>query len=72
MAFQLKLGLIHLLTTFRGMQNENPHTHLKEFHMVCTSMKPQGVIEDQIARAAELRRDIVGIRQKETKSLYNY
>ncbi|KAA3481139.1 Copia protein [Gossypium australe] len=31
-----------------GLQNENPHKSLKEFHMVCLNMKPQDVIEDQI------------------------
>ncbi|KAK5776175.1 hypothetical protein PVK06_044134 [Gossypium arboreum] len=46
--FELKSGLIHLLPTFRGLKNENPHTHLREFHMVCSSMKPQGVPEDEI------------------------
>lgn len=46
--FELKSGLIHLLPTFYGLQNENPHTHLEEFHMVCASMKPQGVTKDQI------------------------
>lgn len=33
--FELKSGLIHLLPTFRGLQNKNPHTQLKEFHMIC-------------------------------------
>ncbi|TYI84990.1 hypothetical protein E1A91_D05G406500v1, partial [Gossypium mustelinum] len=112
--FELKSGLIHLLPTFRGLKNENPHTHLREFHMVCSSMKPQGVTEDEIklrafpfslvdtakewlfylppgsittwddlsrvfldrffpaSRVAELRRDIVGIRQMESESLYDY
>ncbi|KAK5833138.1 hypothetical protein PVK06_016951 [Gossypium arboreum] len=51
-SFDLKSSFIHLLPTFRGLQNENSHTHLKEFHMVCTSMKPQGVIEDQIKLCA--------------------
>jgi len=46
--FELKSGLIHLLPTFRGLKNENPHTHLREFHMVCSSMKPQGVTENEI------------------------
>ncbi|XP_022883096.1 uncharacterized protein LOC111399835 [Olea europaea var. sylvestris] len=27
---------------------EDPHKHLKEFHVVCTSMKPTRVIEEQI------------------------
>ena len=112
--FELKSDLIHLLPTFRGLKNENPHTHLREFHMVCSSMKPQGVTEDEIklrafpfslvdtarewlfylppgsittwddlsrvfldrffpaSRAAELRRDIVGIHQLESESLYDY
>ncbi|XP_052481156.1 uncharacterized protein LOC105800930 [Gossypium raimondii] len=112
--FELKSGLIQLLPTFHGLQNENPHKHLKEFHMVCPSMKTQGVTEDQIklcafpfsiadsakewlfylspgsittwanlsclflnrffptSQAAELRREIIGIRQKEAESLYDY
>ena len=44
----LKSGLIHLLPTFRGVAGENPHKHLKEFHMVCSTMKPQGVMDKQI------------------------
>ena len=39
-AFELKSGLIHLLPTFRGLENEDPHKHLKEFHVVCSSMRP--------------------------------
>ncbi|XP_016677783.1 uncharacterized protein [Gossypium hirsutum] len=90
--FELKSGLIQLLPTFRGLQNENPHKHLKEFHMVCHRMKPQGLTEDQIklcafpfsladsakewffpaSQAAELRREIIRIRQKEAESLYDY
>ncbi|XP_024042610.1 uncharacterized protein LOC112099333 [Citrus clementina] len=27
---------------------EDPHKHLKEFHVVCSSMRPQGVTEEQI------------------------
>ena len=46
--FELKSGLIHLLPTFHGFVCEDPHKHLKELHVVCTSMKPTGVIEDQI------------------------
>lgn len=38
--FKLKSSLIHLLSTFYGLQNEDPHNHLKEFHIVCSSMKP--------------------------------
>ncbi|XP_044471331.1 uncharacterized protein LOC123200247 [Mangifera indica] len=46
--FELKSGLIHLLPTFRGLSGEDPHKHLKEFHVVCSTMKPQGVSEEQI------------------------
>ncbi|KAL0341638.1 UNVERIFIED_CONTAM: hypothetical protein Scaly_1826400 [Sesamum calycinum] len=46
--FELKSGLIHLLPTFRGLAGEDPHKHLKEFHVVCSGMRPQGVTEEQI------------------------
>ena len=46
--FELKFGLIHLLPKFHGLENEDPNKHLKEFHIVCSSMKPQGVSEEQI------------------------
>ncbi|KAL0311188.1 UNVERIFIED_CONTAM: hypothetical protein Sangu_2413500 [Sesamum angustifolium] len=45
--FELKSDLIHLLPTFRGLAGEDPHKHLKEFYVVCSSMRPQGVTEDQ-------------------------
>ena len=47
-SFELRSGLIHLLTTFRGLAGEDPHKHLKEFHVVCSSMKPQEISEEQI------------------------
>jgi len=46
--FELKSGYIHLLPTFNGLAGEDPHTHLKEFHMVCVGMKPNGVDEEQV------------------------
>ena len=33
--FELKFGFIHLLPTFDDFTGEDPHTHLKEFHMIC-------------------------------------
>ncbi|KAL0361432.1 UNVERIFIED_CONTAM: hypothetical protein Sradi_3827700, partial [Sesamum radiatum] len=27
---------------------EDPYKHLKEFHVVCSGMKPQGVTEEQV------------------------
>ncbi|GJS80309.1 DNA-directed DNA polymerase, partial [Tanacetum coccineum] len=40
--------LIHLLPTFHGLAGEDPHKHLKEFHVVCSTMKPREVTEEQI------------------------
>ena len=47
-SFELRSGPIHLLLTFRGLAGEDPHKHLKEFHVVCSSMKPQEISEEQI------------------------
>ncbi|XP_023742432.1 uncharacterized protein LOC111890555 [Lactuca sativa] len=52
--FKLKSRLIHLLPTFRGLENEGPHKFLKEFHLVCSGMKPHAVTEDQIKLRAFL------------------
>ena len=38
--FELKYRLIHLLPTFHGLKGEDMHKHLKEFYVVCTTMKP--------------------------------
>ncbi|XP_027069358.1 uncharacterized protein [Coffea arabica] len=47
-AFKLKSGLIHLLPSFHGLSGEKPHKHVKEFEVVCSSMKPPRVTEEQI------------------------
>ncbi|XP_052193898.1 uncharacterized protein LOC127802226 [Diospyros lotus] len=46
--FELKSGLIHLLPKFHGLAGEDLHKHLKEFHVVCSTMRPQRVDEEQI------------------------
>jgi len=46
--FELKSGFIHLLSIFNGLAEEDPHTHLKEIHMVCVGMKPHKVDEKQV------------------------
>jgi len=46
--FELMPGFIHLLPLFNGLAGEDPHTHLKKFHMVCISMKPNGVDKEQV------------------------
>nr|XP_027093523.1 uncharacterized protein LOC113713915 [Coffea arabica] len=47
-AFELKSGLIHLLPSFHGLSGKEPHKHVKKFEIVCSSMKPPGVTEEQI------------------------
>ncbi|XP_057418698.1 uncharacterized protein LOC130712899 [Lotus japonicus] len=47
--FELKSGLIHLLPKFNGLAGEDPHKHLKEFQVVCsTPSRPEGITEDHI------------------------
>jgi len=45
---ELKFGLIHLLPKFHGLAREELHQHLKEFHVVCSSMRPTTVTEEHI------------------------
>ncbi|KAL0428438.1 UNVERIFIED_CONTAM: hypothetical protein Slati_3018600 [Sesamum latifolium] len=52
--FELKSGLIHLLSTFRGLAGEDPHKHLKKFHVIYSSMRPQGVTKEQVKLRAFL------------------
>ncbi|KAL0454963.1 UNVERIFIED_CONTAM: hypothetical protein Slati_0835500 [Sesamum latifolium] len=83
--FVLKLGLIHLLPTFHGLAGEDPDKHLKEFHVVCSGMRPQGITEKQndlkrqflekyfsASRATMIRKEISGIRQFAGESLFEY
>lgn len=49
--FELKSGLIHLLPTFQGLENEYPHKFLKELLMVGSGMKSHVVTEYQKLRA---------------------
>ena len=46
--YVLKTRLIHLLPKFHGLAGEDPHKHLKEFHIVCSTMKPPDVQENRI------------------------
>jgi len=46
--FELKYGLIHLLPKFHCLADKDPHNHLKEFHIVCSTMKPHGIDENHI------------------------
>ncbi|RDX67693.1 hypothetical protein CR513_53393, partial [Mucuna pruriens] len=47
-SYELKFGLIHLLPKFHGLAREDPHKHLKEFHVVCSTMRLQGIQKDYI------------------------
>ena len=47
-AFELKFEMIHLLPTFHGLTGEDPNKHLKEFHVLCSSMKPIGISVEQV------------------------
>ncbi|RDX76709.1 hypothetical protein CR513_43274, partial [Mucuna pruriens] len=38
--YELKSGLIHLLPKFHGLAGEDPYKHLKEFDVVCSTMRP--------------------------------
>ncbi|RDX99577.1 hypothetical protein CR513_17368, partial [Mucuna pruriens] len=38
-SYELKPGLIHLLPKFHGLAGEDPHNHLKEFHVATIQEK---------------------------------
>ncbi|RDY10861.1 hypothetical protein CR513_04533, partial [Mucuna pruriens] len=38
--YHLKSRLIHLLPKFHSLASEDSHKHLKEFHVVCSTMRP--------------------------------
>ncbi|RDX72657.1 hypothetical protein CR513_47830, partial [Mucuna pruriens] len=51
-SYELKSSLIHLLPKFHGLEGEDPHKHLKEFHVVCSTMRLQGIPKDHIKMKA--------------------
>ncbi|RDX96909.1 hypothetical protein CR513_20376, partial [Mucuna pruriens] len=53
-SYGLKSGLIHLLPKFHGLVREDPHKHLKEFHVVCSTIRSQGIPKDYIKMNAFL------------------
>jgi len=114
-SFELKSGLIHLLPKFSCLAGEDPHKHLKEFQVVCsTPLRPAGITEDHVklrafpfslqgaakdwlyylqpntvasltdlkklflekylpaSRASSIRKEICGIKQRDTESLAEY
>jgi len=46
--YVLKTRLIHLLPKFHGLAGEDPCKHLKQFHVMCSTMKPVDVQEDHV------------------------
>ncbi|XP_074298420.1 uncharacterized protein LOC141629295 [Silene latifolia] len=46
--FELKSGLIHHLPSFHGLSNEDPNKHLSDFHIICSSIKPATVTDEQL------------------------
>ena len=40
--------MIHLLPTFHDLAGEDPNQNLKEFHIVCSSIKPLGISMEQV------------------------
>ena len=51
-SYELKSGLIHFLPKFHGLEGEDPHKHLKEFHVVCSTMRPLDIHEDYVKMKA--------------------
>ena len=62
----MKSGMIHLLPTFHGFVDEDLNTHLKKFYVVWSSMKPQGILEDQV----KLRAFLFSLADNAKKWLY--
>ncbi|RDX73123.1 hypothetical protein CR513_47308, partial [Mucuna pruriens] len=53
-SYELKSSLIHLLPKLQSLVGEDPHKHLNEFHVVCSTMRLQGIPEDHIKMKAFL------------------
>jgi len=49
---KIQMPLIHLLPKFHGLVGKDIHKHLKEFHVVCSTMKPTYIIEDLVKMKA--------------------
>jgi hypothetical protein len=43
--YEVKLGIIKLVVTnpFRGLEDDNPYRHIKEFTMICNTVQQEGV-----------------------------
>ena len=48
---EIKTGLINLLPTFHGLENEDPHKFLKDLHLACMARAPRVTDEEMKLRA---------------------
>ncbi|RDX67429.1 hypothetical protein CR513_53704, partial [Mucuna pruriens] len=76
--YELKSGLIHLLPKFNGLAGEDPHKHLKEFH-VPVLFNTWGDMKCMFlekffptSRIVTIRKEICGIRQHSRQTLHEY
>ncbi|RDX90328.1 hypothetical protein CR513_27828, partial [Mucuna pruriens] len=53
-SYVLKSEFIHLMPKFHDLAGEDSHKYLKEFHVACSMMRPQGIPEDYIKMKAFL------------------
>ncbi|RDY06408.1 hypothetical protein CR513_09602, partial [Mucuna pruriens] len=51
-SYELKSRLIYLLPKFHSLVGEDPQKHLKEFHVVCSTIRPHGIPEHYIKMKA--------------------
>ncbi|EPS68889.1 hypothetical protein M569_05880 [Genlisea aurea] len=45
---ELKAGMLNNLPKFHGRAGEDPHKHIKEFQVICSTMKSEGNNEEQV------------------------
>ncbi|KAF7841815.1 DNA-directed DNA polymerase [Senna tora] len=75
---ELKSGLIHLLPKFRGLANEDPYNHLKEFQVVCSITSWEQIMKTFLeryypaSRVNNVRRKLFGIKQRTHETLFDY
>ena len=65
-SFELKSGLIQMLPIFRGVENENPYQHVREFEEICGTMKYNHMSEE----ALKLRLFPFSLKEKAKAWLY--
>jgi len=46
--FQNQIRMIQMLLVFRGLTNENPYQHVREFEDICGTMKHNQMMEEAL------------------------